>query len=549
MSERDSDTMPTKELRIGLVLYGGVSLAVYINGVVIEIWNALRASRQAALDDSMPGGATADVYRTLLKELASRGGTDRLEIVVDTVAGTSAGGISGLALAKAIVDGGDMRELGRTWIERAGVKKLRTRPRRRLGCRKRLILKVLSCVFRAFGGIRDKIDELPGITWKWVTNQAYSLATSKSGTVSPLDGDYFTHMIASTLKNMGRSGPTLIGAHQRFDLYLTQTDFRGWRRHLPVSQLFHPDPLYEPAHAHVMSFSSGRCRPEMDFGLTYAGRATAGFPVAFPPANYSAIANAFAGGRTDSCPPSTEAFVSQHLREHELAGCGYDPDRTWMIDGGVLDNKPFGLVADSIERKPAARQVYRTVLYVEPDPNRHKVAAARHAPRLKEVAGGLYRLFRHEPIYADLRRHRERNATVARIRDIAAAARSDAVRAAERAGKARCLAWEPEADSLDDWRHATNDALRRQDDPGYPGYVALKARRSARVYADIVCRGLDYPEHSRHAYFVRELVRVWLGERGGPIPRGSTNHAVRIGSTAVSASSSMPSTCRFGGEG
>lgn len=35
---------PKKELRIGLVLYGGVSLAVYMHGVVTEIWNALRAS-------------------------------------------------------------------------------------------------------------------------------------------------------------------------------------------------------------------------------------------------------------------------------------------------------------------------------------------------------------------------------------------------------------------------------------------------------------------------------------------------------------------------
>lgn len=189
-----------------------------------------------------------------------------------------------------------------------------------------------------------------------------------------------------------------------------------------------------------------------------------------------------------------------------------------MIDGGMLDNKPFALVADSIERKPAARQVYRTVLYVEPDPNRHKVTAARHAPRLKELADGVYRLFRHEPIYADLRRHRERNATVARIREIARAARPDAVRTARRAGEAGGLAWEPQAAALDCWRSATNHALRQQEDPSYPGYVALKARRSARVLAAMVCQELDFPEHSRQAYFVRKLVRVWLGRQGRTDP-------------------------------
>ncbi len=106
------------------------------------------------------------MYGRLLKELACRGATERLEIVVDTVAGTSAGGITGVALAKAIVDGGDMRQLGETWIEKAGIKKLRTRPRRRLGCRKRLAMNAISCLFRAVGDIRDKIDELPGITWE-----------------------------------------------------------------------------------------------------------------------------------------------------------------------------------------------------------------------------------------------------------------------------------------------------------------------------------------------------------------------------------------------
>ncbi len=326
-------------------------------------------------------------------------------------------------------------------------------------------------------------------------------------------------MLAKTLKNMDGAGDPLISRPQRFDLYLTQTDFYGWRRHLPVSRVFHPDPVYERAHAHAMSFSSERGSLATDFGLTYATRTTAGFPVAFAAAGYSAVADAFAGARSDERPPSSAAFVSQHLREHQLAADGeYDPQYTWMIDGGILDNKPFELVAKAIENKPAARQVYRTVMYVEPEPNRYKVEAAFHPPRLKEVAGGLYRLFRHEPIDGDLRRHRDRNATVARIREIVDAARKDAKRAARKVGTVHGLAWKPVADELDAWRCATNDALRRQGDPAYPGYVALKARRSAGVLADMVCRALNYPEHSRHAYFVRELVRVWFGKNRRTAP-------------------------------
>ena len=57
-----------KELRIGLVLYGGVSLAVYMNGAVTEIWNALRAS--VARDPHVvPAAGTVRVYRKLMDDL------------------------------------------------------------------------------------------------------------------------------------------------------------------------------------------------------------------------------------------------------------------------------------------------------------------------------------------------------------------------------------------------------------------------------------------------------------------------------------------------
>ena len=57
------------------------------------------------------------MYGELLRELACHGGTKSLEIVVDTIAGTLAGGINAGALAKGVVDGGDMRALNTMWIE------------------------------------------------------------------------------------------------------------------------------------------------------------------------------------------------------------------------------------------------------------------------------------------------------------------------------------------------------------------------------------------------------------------------------------------------
>ena len=36
--------MRQKELRIALICYGGISLAVYMHGVTKEVWRATRAS-------------------------------------------------------------------------------------------------------------------------------------------------------------------------------------------------------------------------------------------------------------------------------------------------------------------------------------------------------------------------------------------------------------------------------------------------------------------------------------------------------------------------
>src|SRR3546814_2647652 len=90
--------------------------------------------------------------------------------------------------------------------------------------------------------------------------------------------------------------------------------------------------------------------------------------------------------------------------------------QAWMIDGGVLDNKPFSHVARAIEDKPADHQVYRIVVYVEPDPETQIDLPPEEVPIPLAILKGLYPLFRHEPIYEDLRRLDERNAKVERIR-------------------------------------------------------------------------------------------------------------------------------------
>ena len=71
-----------REFRLGLVVYGGVSLAVYMNGVCREFYNAVRGR---------------GIYK-LIKAL-----TDS-DIVVDIISGTFAGGVNGVLLSYALTN-------------------------------------------------------------------------------------------------------------------------------------------------------------------------------------------------------------------------------------------------------------------------------------------------------------------------------------------------------------------------------------------------------------------------------------------------------------
>src|SRR3546814_20481890 len=82
--------MRQKELRIALVCYGGVSIAVYMHGVTKEIWHLTRASRASHADEPS-AGSSATVYRALLDRIAETQGL-HMRVLPDILSGASAGG-------------------------------------------------------------------------------------------------------------------------------------------------------------------------------------------------------------------------------------------------------------------------------------------------------------------------------------------------------------------------------------------------------------------------------------------------------------------------
>ncbi|WP_148612964.1 DUF3376 domain-containing protein [Nocardioides rubriscoriae] len=111
------------ETRFALVLNGGVSLAIWMSGVVHEL-NRVRLARGPGPDDPAET-AVHEAWRAILHA------TGR-SVVIDAVAGTSAGGLNGTLLATAIARGADLQTLKGTWSQIASLKRgklLRADPR------------------------------------------------------------------------------------------------------------------------------------------------------------------------------------------------------------------------------------------------------------------------------------------------------------------------------------------------------------------------------------------------------------------------------------
>src|SRR6476619_5349549 len=96
-----------KEVRFAVVMYGGVSLAIYINGVAQELLRLVRSTAE----HGKPLTGTERIYRKVSFYLASeQDGIEQADaddatsppptrFTVDIISGTSAGGINGIFLA------------------------------------------------------------------------------------------------------------------------------------------------------------------------------------------------------------------------------------------------------------------------------------------------------------------------------------------------------------------------------------------------------------------------------------------------------------------
>jgi patatin-related protein len=341
--DTEPQTERSRETRIGLVMYGGVSLAVYINGVTQEFYHAVQGN---------------GVYR-LIKEL-----TDS-EILLDIVSGSSAGGINGILLSYALCNGRDFTRSADLWRNAADIKRLLRTPSN--------TLEPVRSVLDSEGYYQTELE------------RAFRM----------LDGMPAKGEAPSSLKEL--------------DLFVTGTDIDG-RVYKRVDDAGHVVEVKDYRAVFQLKFRRGRKsnfdasrNPAVVTALSKLARITSCFPGAFAPVFVS--------------HSNIESKDPDRMSANELLQYwGSLPGAAYLIDGGVIDNKPFTHTIKEIFFRTTERKIVRRLYYVEPDPERFPQRDGDFIPDaptfLKPIINSLVTIPGYESIADDLKLLEERNENI-----------------------------------------------------------------------------------------------------------------------------------------
>ncbi len=500
----------SEEIHFGVVMYGGVSLAVYINGVSHELFEMACATPR---DGDLLGGVvcqgTREVYRQLsylagqperIAQFAAKLAAnpahefdgrfepdpERTRFVVDVIAGTSAGGINGVFLAKALVNAQDFGGLADLWVKEGDLGRLlndkqayqdldsglprRDNPPASLLSSDRMFIKLFEALRR--------MAPLPGV------EQQPPSTTPEVPVGLPLVDE--------------------------LDLFLTTTDIEG----APVSLRLFDQVVAERRHKQRFHFSyPSRVAPSAESGadftetqwplLAFAARCTSSFPFAFEPMTLARVADLLPNvgaeqlrawkSYFDGLPPGALLTESYQTRA--------------FGDGGYLDNKPFSYAVQALCERFSHVPVQRKLLYVEPDPEAIDAAQELRTSTPDAVSNSMAALVSipfYETIREDLLSILARNRRIERVEWLANGVEREIESKGLGFGKVKL-----KGDRVPNWA-----TLSQDDMVEYYG-ASFLAYRQARIYSTtdwLSARwgaqwGVDAA--SDQAPALRAMVRAW----------------------------------------
>ena len=482
----------TQEVRYAVVMYGGVSLCIYINGVAQEL---LELSRVTAFDPNgqllhTPKGAGC-VYRRIAQYLDGDAANStllkqdsnahvRTRFVVDVLSGTSAGGLNSLFLAKALANDQDMDGLKHLWMEEGEITHL----------------------------LNDR-ESVKGEAGLSDPSKPASLLNSQrmyKKLLTALDQMDFP---ASSVAEAGQSGQISgkCSPHvNELDCYITATDLVG----LPIQLKLQNTVATEQRYRNVFHFRyRGADRNDFDSQnnpfLAFAGRCTSAFPFAFEPMRLADVDDVLpcwdrynpAGQQKEALREKWERFY----RDYTNAGCDFN-SRSFG-DGGYLDNKPFSYATKTLMRRRALLPVRRKLIYVEPSPEKADIGkrTGEKPDFISNSIAALISLPRYETIREDLQAILERNKVLDIVSKLTVPVEKDVQ---ERNAKRPKPETEPPAyETL-----GLTDRMNR-DGLGYGTYHRLRVIAVTETLANIIARSGGFNVDSDECQAIRWIIDTW----------------------------------------
>ena len=286
-----------------------------------------------------------------------------MRVIVDVIAGASSGGVNAIVLARALAHDLLIEPATDVWLNDVDVAKLLAPEAKAEPWHKWY---VRPFVRPFLWELRRKGLLLAGVDRE--TREKLSMFLRSRWFEPPLDGARLSAVLLDAMQRMGEpSEPTasLLPAGQRLDLAVTVTDYYGAERQI---HLHDPPIVQEREHRLVLRFSVEHLQTgglRSDFGLdnvpalAFAARATSSYPGAFPPARVREM-DAVLAERARSWP-GRAAFIDGNFAHYRTIGL--DPEDAVLVDGSVLDNKPFHLAIEAIRSHTACNsRALRTAL-------------------------------------------------------------------------------------------------------------------------------------------------------------------------------------------
>jgi len=518
--------MRQKELRLALVCYGGVSLAVYMHGVTKEIWHLARASRAFHSDEEEPLEGTAAAYRDFLHAIKRETGL-HLRVLPDILTGASAGGINAVFLAQAIATGQSLEPLTDLWLENADVSELTDPEAQPMWRFAKIWTQPIVDWFlnRPGNAVNESVspetrEEVRSKVSRLVRGRWFS---------PPFSGDRFSAMLLEAMQSMAAqsSDKPLLPASHPIDLLVTATDFRG---HIEVLQLNSPPIVHENEHRLPICF---RAMVQGDVAnnvlgdpleLVLAARATASFPGAFPPLRLEEIDRLAAQEGLDWV--SRNDFLKRIMPAHVQDGT---TQKVSLIDGAVLVNAPFGAAMAALRGRPAQREVDRRFVYIEPRPDRIGAFAEDDGASIGffgAIFGSLSTIPREQPIRDDLERIEEQSRDAERVRRIIVNLRPEIDRAVEKLFGYTFFMDHPTPARLNNWRAKAHQAAAEKAGFAFHAYAQTKFEGIVERLAKLTCKASSQRASTNTRLIAnrlrRHLVNAGLdslaGEKNGANP-------------------------------